>query len=338
MPSTARLARTAQPCPVVRAALASAVLASLLWAAPARSQAEDMAEARALFDEARTLMKSGRYEPACPKLEAASKLYPGSGVFLNLGDCYENTGRTASAWWAFGEAMAAAVRAGRPDDETEAQRRQEVLAPRLSRLVVVIVDHPAGLLVRRDGKALEPAAWGTPIPVDPGPHRVDAEAPGREPWSISVMVETPGTAVTVEVPALGEKSTSVNSAEVPAGSGHDLGAPAATPPALGSNDPPAANGHRVAAIATGSVGIAAAVVAGVLAIDAKVRFDTAAQEKGDARHYDSESAFHTGEAATVAAGIAAAGLAGGVVLWLTGSKPSAYAGVAGRTVFVGARF
>ncbi len=73
-------------------------LVSLVSAAPAHAQAEDRAAARALFDEGRQLMAAERYDAACPKFEAARKLAQSTGVLLNLGECYERLGRTASAW------------------------------------------------------------------------------------------------------------------------------------------------------------------------------------------------------------------------------------------------
>src|SRR5579883_1983845 len=39
----------------------------------------DMDSARALFDDARLLMKTARYDEACPKLEAVKEIYAGPG-------------------------------------------------------------------------------------------------------------------------------------------------------------------------------------------------------------------------------------------------------------------
>lgn len=32
------------------------------------------------------------------------------------------------------------------------------------------------------------AAWGTPMPIDPGSYRIHASAPGKEPWSTSIDI------------------------------------------------------------------------------------------------------------------------------------------------------
>src|SRR5262245_41405440 len=84
-----------------------AVAMSILGARPAAAETPEpqaQAAARALFNEARDLLKSGRYGEACAKLEGAKGLYTSAGILLNLGDCYEKIGRTASAWTEFGEA------------------------------------------------------------------------------------------------------------------------------------------------------------------------------------------------------------------------------------------
>ena len=182
--------------------VAVAALTSSALPSRALAQAEDQAGARALFTEGKRLMKAGKYAEACPKLEAAQKLYSSAGILLNLGDCYEKIGRTASAWTRFGEAVSVATRSNRSDDADEARRRQEALEPALVRLAVRVSAPVPGLAVTRDGVALDEAVWGTSLPVDPGDHLVRAEAPGYEPWTTSVSITKRGDTITVKVPKL----------------------------------------------------------------------------------------------------------------------------------------
>ena len=177
-------------------------LASSALPSRALAQAEDQAGARALFTDGKRLMKAGKYAEACPKLEAAQKLYSSAGILLNLGDCYEKIGRTASAWTRFGEAASVAARSNRPDDADEARRRQEALEPALVRLTIRVSSPVPGLVVSRDGVTLDEAIWGTTLPVDPGDHLVRAEAPGYEPWSTSVSITKRGDTTMVKVPKL----------------------------------------------------------------------------------------------------------------------------------------
>lgn len=182
------------------AALGCAVAVSMR--APAARAQEDQAAARALFADGRALMKAGQYANACPKLEAARKLFTSAGILLNLADCHEKIGRTASAWTEFGEAAAVAKRTNRDDDAEEATRRQAALEPSLPRLTIRVAHDVPGLSVKRDGAPIASAAWGAALPVDPGAHEIRAEAAGFEPWTGSATVATPGQVVTVDVPEL----------------------------------------------------------------------------------------------------------------------------------------
>lgn len=300
------------------------VLVALARAPAAFAQtAEDQASARALFDEGRELMKTGHYEDACPKLDAASKLYPGSGVLLNLGDCYEHVGRTASAWNEFAEAASAAARAGRSADQAEAERRKAAVEPKVSRIAVRVKSDAAGLVVKRDGTALDPAAYGDAVPVDPGKHEITAEAPGREPWSGQVDLEELGKTVTVEVPELDVAPASVQgqaqapssqtSAVVPAG-------PVEHPMPL--QTPGYWTARRAIGVSLAGAGAVGLGVGAALGLVARSQFDRASGEQdASSRSADSKTAVSTGNVGTVVGIVGAVVGVGGLVLWLT--APSA---------------
>jgi hypothetical protein len=299
------------------------LIATTLRASVGAAQAEDQAGARVLFDEARQLMSVGRFDAACPKFEAARRLYAGSGILLNLGDCYERLGRTASAWTSFGEAVTTAGRLGRGDDEAEGKRRQSALEPKLSRISIHVLQEPPGLVVKRDGKTLDRAAWETPMPVDPGAHTISAEAPEREPWSSSVTVTDPGKTVIVEVPEL-PSTTSMSSKT----------SPVATASAAPSYWTP----RRMVGAGLTGVGLVAMGAGGLLGLSAKSTYDTAAGETGAARHDDSVSASARGDLATVFVVVGAAISVGGVVLWVTAPSAPVAVGTNGRQILVGGDF
>lgn len=183
--------------------VAACLAISLLFGAgSAAAQVEDQAAARSLFNEGRQLLKAGKYPEACRKLEAASGFYKSAGILLNLADCYEKLGRTASAWTEFGEAATVAERANRTAEAREASTRQSALEPKLGKLTILVGRELPGLTVKRDGAEVPAAALGTPIPVDPGAHEIRVEAAGHEPWSITVTIGPKGQTVPVEVPEL----------------------------------------------------------------------------------------------------------------------------------------
>src|SRR5258708_7517825 len=118
---------------------------------------------------------------------------------LNLADCYEKNGQTASAWAEFREASSAARAAGSKDREELARQRATALEPKLSRLTIVAAKQSAQ--ITRDGTPVDSAAFGTAMPVDPGKHVVEATARGKQKWSKAIEVAATAH-VSVEVPLL----------------------------------------------------------------------------------------------------------------------------------------
>jgi len=173
--------------------------------------AEDRAAADALFKEGRALVQQGKYAEGCAKFAASQKLDPVPGTLLTLGDCYERAGQTASAWTTFNEAFSLANKVDDEPRATEAARRAGLLEPKLSKLMVEVAPggSVAGLEVRRNGKAIDPAVLGSAIPVDPREHSIEASAPGKTSWSTKIAIDPKPGVVTVRVPALEDASSKV---------------------------------------------------------------------------------------------------------------------------------
>ena len=177
---------------------AAAIVGLSLTPAAARAQS---AEAEALFRAGRRLLQAGQLDAGCAKLAASERAESSIGTLLNLGDCQEQRGRHASAWAAFRKAEAMARRSrGEARRQAEAGRRAAALEPLLAHLVIDAraVD---GLVIRRDGKDIDAAAWRTPVPVDPGTYVLVAQAPGHRPWRTQITI-APRTDRWVVVPAL----------------------------------------------------------------------------------------------------------------------------------------
>ena len=81
-------------------------------------------------------MAQGKHADACPKLEESQRLDPGIGTQFNLAVCYEQVGRTASAWSTFLDVAGAARAAGQTEREKVARQRATALEPRLIRLTI----------------------------------------------------------------------------------------------------------------------------------------------------------------------------------------------------------
>ena len=132
----------------------------------------------------------------------ARQIEHADGTLIALALCHEEAGRLASAWTEFTDVIAEAHRAGRTDWEALAREHVASLEPRLSRLTIVVPDQAAGMTVKRDSAQAVAATWGVAIPVDPGPHVIVVEAPGKRSWSTSVTIGSQADSQTVTVPAL----------------------------------------------------------------------------------------------------------------------------------------
>ena len=186
----------------------TALLGSACWAGPARAEnTADPAGARVLFAEGRKLMAEKHYDQACPKLEESLRLDSGIGTMFNLADCWEHSGRTASAWGMFLDAASAARAANQNERMKVAKDRAAKLEPKLSRLTIRGAATEPGLEVRRDGQLVGQAAFDTAVPVDPGSHRVDVTATGKKPFSTNVEVGVSASA-TVQIPKLEDAEVS----------------------------------------------------------------------------------------------------------------------------------
>ncbi len=183
--------------------ICASVFVAIATAASAAYAGPNEAAAEALFEEAKKLVAQKKYAEACPKFAESNKLDRGAGTLIHLGDCYEKTKQTASAWATYKEAASAAQALGRRDWEKLANQRAAHLEPKLARLTVKV---EAGgvekLEVKRDGAPLTEASWGSALPVDVGTHEVVASAPGHKEFKTSITVNKDGEKVEVTVPKL----------------------------------------------------------------------------------------------------------------------------------------
>jgi len=165
----------------------------------------DHSIAQGLFEEALGLMEQGSIAEACPKLAESHRLDPGGGTILNLAICLEKVGKTASAYVAYDEALARAVRDGNREREASARERLAHLRPLVSKIVVRVQPATASLErldVRFDGASVRSEAWGIRVPVDPGVHTISAAALNRVGVRQEVTIDEPGKVYEVEIPAL----------------------------------------------------------------------------------------------------------------------------------------
>jgi hypothetical protein len=275
---------------------------------------EDQAAAQALFDDAKELVKNGRAAEACPKFEESQRLDPGLGTQLNLADCYERVGRTASAWTIYVEVAPAARREGQDARADHATERAAALKPLLAKLTIIVPPERrvAGMSVTRDTTLVREAQWSMGIPVDPGQHTIIVDAPGKEAWQTSLDVPAQSES-TVTVPVLKDAPPDANAAAASGGSGK-------------APDPNAGKTQRIGGLALAGAGVVGVGLGTFFGLRAMNKKDEAGCDGNDCPDVPSrdlyEDAQSAGNVSTIGFIVGGLAVAGGAVLYFTAPKPS----------------
>lgn len=324
----------------------SALLASLvLFSSVARAQERDPAAAQALFDQARDLTRQGKFAEACPKFQESNRLDPGIGTQFNLADCYEQSGRVASAWATFLDVASQARATNQLDREKAATKRAEKLQPRLPRLVVNVPEasKTPGLEIRRNGMLVGSAQWGTPVALDPGEIELTASAPGKQTLRQTLRVEE-GKTASYSLPTLAAASdlgvAPVAAAAVPAPvttSSNASNVPAA--PASVPAEPTAKSSNAPWIATLAGVGVVGLGLGGAYALMANSKYNESTDDcdLDDANACGPKgielrnNARTKGDIATVSMIVGGAALAGAGIVWLaSGSSGDKHAASTNR--------
>ena len=313
--------------------VACAVGSLLAGRAHAESSASQKAAAESLFDDGVKAMKSGHFADACPKLEESERIDPGIGTLLYLGECYEKTGRTASAWATFREAASTAQAQGENDRARIAAARADRLQAGLSKLTVRVATENAqlpSLRVTRDNAPLANSLLGSAIPVDPGKYHLVASADGYDPFEVDVEVAANGESKLLDIPALKASTKPAVAAGAAATvTPSTSGEAPATPPAEGAeNAPPPAKSSslRTAAYITGALGVVGLGVGSYFGVRAISKNSDAEKHCPSNNRCDSngvafnDQAKNAAVAANITLAVGAAFVVTGVVLYLTSER------------------
>jgi hypothetical protein len=287
---------------------ASVAVLLLALAGAGEAAADPVADAERLFREGRTLLAEGNAAEACDRFERSIEAAPSYGAQANLGLCNAELGRVATAHAAYLEAARMALVLQDPGRVELAMGEARALEPRVPRLVIDMGPRPAGLVVRLDGVALPAAEIETSRALDPGEHRVEATAPGHEPWSTTVSLDE-GETETLVVPPLRPPSEPPSPAE-----------PQSSTAMLGAG---------VVVTGAGALGLAVGIGFGVLALETRDRAagDPALCFPADRCTRDGLAAIERARVeariATAAVTLGAVTAAGGIALLVLGTTQPA---------------
>ncbi len=259
---------------------ASLVLVAFALATPslARAQsAQDKADAEALFNAGKTALAAGNLADACPKFAASQSKDPAIGTALYLAECYERSGKIASAWAEFHQAEDMANQ--RHDSRAAiAKSRADRLAP--SQLTIALgpgaKDVPS-LAVKRDGEAVGGALFGLAAPIDGGHHVIVASATGYKSYEWRGDVPVQHGAITVTIPKLEpEAATPVATVTPP----QPVEPVTPTPAPVATEHGGGLGSVKLAGLVLGGVGLATIGVSSILGVVAHDQYQSVLAKNG----------------------------------------------------------
>lgn len=300
-------------------AFAGPLLLIAFASAPAFAQSEkEKALSDKLYQEGLAKMLEGAYSVGCPKLTESQALFPRPGTLFTLAECEAKAGRLGTALGYYREYLILFSEMD-PDQQSKQREKQrdkisvaqiEALTKQAPRITIAVTGGAAGLSVSLDGAPVDSSRFGSAISVDPGEHVVTWEGKGVSPSERKVTLPV-GAEERIEIKTKGAGSST------------------AKRPKTSSKGP---SGQRIAAYAVGGAGgamIIVGAITGGLAVGEKSTVDQHCDDtgRGDIWTCDAvgKSAADNGKTlATVSSvmfGLGAAGVVGGVVLFL--AEPSA---------------
>jgi hypothetical protein len=308
-------------------------------AAPPKGPKSDPAQA--LFDKGVADMEAGRFEKACPAIEASQRMDPRPGTLFTLAECEAKRGRTATAARHYSEYLALYRTFGvqKKNEQYDRAQHSEAQLRKLEPLVphlTLLLPAQAGpdVVVKCDGDVVAELSLGTALPVDPGDHVVTTQAPGGLETEHRISL------------ASGEKRMVTLTVRhkppaVPTATASVTAPPPRLPPQL---DP---RPWRIGALSAGVAAVAGLVVgtvAGVLALDQRTIVDRNCQPAGnnkeactpaglDARH----RLDALGAASTIGFVVGGVGIGVGVALLVAAPSaptPNPGVGQSGSSAFI----
>ena len=227
--------------------LAGATSAILLAAPPVLAQtAEELKEARQIFNEGKQLEDKGSWAEALEKFKKVAGVKMTPQVRFHIALCEENLGKLASAIRGFELAAEEARSAGSSATEVanNAPTRAEALKKRVGTLKLAISGTLTTSKIYLDDVALPPSAGASPSFIDPGAHVIEVrDGSGTSTFKKEITVAE-GASERVEITVHDGESKGPVKEE-----------PVAPPP------PPPSS--RVPAYVVGGVGAASLIVSGV---------------------------------------------------------------------------
>jgi hypothetical protein len=148
---------------------------------------KELSKARANFQRAIELEQAGNYTTALETFRDVGQVRMTPQVRFHIATCEEKLGRLVTALGGYQLAFADADSVG-DDFKAEVDRAVTRLQASIPKLLISRGAGAEAAEIELDGVALGASSVGVPVPLDPGPHSVNAKAPDSQPFSQTVTI------------------------------------------------------------------------------------------------------------------------------------------------------
>jgi len=239
--------------------LASALLGLPAMAAPeakptaaeAKATKGTLDKARAQFQQGLALETAGDWAGALDLFQQVAQVKLTPQVRFHVGLCEEHLGRLSAALGDYELAAHEADEAKVAEVSAQVAARREDLRARIPQLTIARGRGGEYAIVSLDGVALGSSSIGLKLPVDPGPHSIEAHAPGFRPFRSSIDVaerDSKTIEITLEPLPAGQGTAEPTAASATSGTIDTASAPSSANPL-----PYIVGGVGVASLAAGGV-------------------------------------------------------------------------------------
>lgn len=173
------------------------------------AEKDELSKARAKFQQATELEQAGNHAAALQLFREVGQVRMTPQVRFHIATCTEKLGQLVAALGAYELALAEAESLG-PEFQKEVEDRTSALRSRIPKLVIERGEGAEAATIELDGVALGASSIGVEVPIDPGPHAVQAKAPGHKQYMSTVEVseqQVEKITVTLDKVAVDEPST-----------------------------------------------------------------------------------------------------------------------------------
>jgi hypothetical protein len=158
-------------------------------AIPSANAAEknELSLARAKFQQATEMEQAGNHSGALQLFREVGQVRMTPQVRFHIAYCEQKLGKLVAALGGYELALAEAE-AISPEFQKEVEERVTELRMKIPKLVIARGDGAQTATIELDGVSLGESSIGVEVPLDPGPHSINAKSPGYESYESTISV------------------------------------------------------------------------------------------------------------------------------------------------------